>query len=334
MERRKNVLVIGGAGFIGSHLCERLLAEANVICVDNFVTSGEGNINHLLRAANFKFVKADITQPIDLEMNKDLDIFQLKVFGIKEVYFMACPTSVNNFEKLKKQTVAAQTVGLINALEIAVRYQAKFLQASSSVVYGAVERGAFVDEAYRGVMDMLDARACYDEGKRYAESVVDVYRQVHNLDTKIARIFRTYGPRMLLKDGQMVPDFIMSALENKDLVIYGNKDFQTSLCYVSDIVEGCMKLMESQINDPVNLGSTDVYLLKDVSEKIIELTGSKSKIKFEKAKLFMRELALPNINKMREEIGWLPVITLEEGLRKTVDYTKAHKDLLTFSKEI
>jgi len=331
---QKRFLILGGTGFIGSHLCERLLAEANVICLDNFITSGEGNINHLLRAANFKFVKADITQPIDLETVKDLDIFQLKVFGIKEVYFMACPTSVANFEKLKKQTILAQTVGLINALEIAVRYQAKFLHASSSVVYGQVDRGVFVEESYRGVVDMLDVRACYDEGKRYAESVVDVYRQTHNLDTKLARIFRTYGPRMLLNDGQMVPDFIMNALENKDLVIYGNQDFQTSLCFVSDIVEGCIKLMESQINEPVNLGSTDIFLLKNVSEKIIELTGSKSKIKFEKAKLFMRELALPNINKIRDELGWLPVITLEEGLRKTVDYTKAHKDLLTFSKEI
>lgn len=334
MAQRKNVLIIGGAGFIGSHLCERLLGEANIICLDNFCSSGENNINHLLRSPNFKFIKADINEKVDLENIKELDFFQIKVFGVKEVYNLACPTSVNNFEKLRKQTVLANTVGLINALELAVKYQAKFLQASSSVVYGKTERGQYVAEDYRGVYDMLDPRACYDEGKRYAESVVGAYRQVHNLDTKIVRIFRTYGPRMLLNDGQMLPDFILNTLEDKELVIHGNRDFRTSLCYVSDIVEGCIKVMESAVNEPINLGSTEVYKLADVAEKIIEMTNSGSQIKFEEAKLFMRELALPDITKAREKLGWLPIVTLEEGLQKTIDYTKAHKDLLTFSTNI
>lgn len=334
MAQRKNVLVIGGAGFIGSHLCERLLHDSNVICLDNFISSGEGNINHLLKSPNFKFVRADINEKIDLESIKELELFQIKVFGIKEVYNLACPTSVKNFVKVKKETVLSNTVGLINALELAVKYQAKFLQASSSVVYGAVERGVFVKEDYRGLTDMLDSRACYDEGKRYAESVVRTYQEVHNLDARIIRIFRTYGPRMLLQDGQMLPDFILNALENKDLTIHGNKDFQTSLCFVSDVVEACVKIMDSAVTDPVNVGSTDVYVLADVAEKIIEMIGSKSKVKFEKAQLFMRELALPDITKLRDAIGWLPIVTLEEGLRKTIDYTKAHKNLLTFSTEI
>lgn len=334
MPERKNVLVIGGAGFIGAHLCERLLGEANVICLDNFSSSSERNINHLLRAANFKFVKADIAEKIDFEAIPDLAPFQIKVFGFQEVYNLACPTSVNNFERLKKQTILANTFGTINALEVAVKYKAKFMQASSSVVYGQANRDDFVKEDYRGLTDMLDPRACYDEGKRYAETIVEVYRQAHGLDGKIARIFRTYGPRMLLNDGQMVPDFIMNAIENKDIIIYGNKDFRTSLCYVSDIVEGMIKLMGSTINEPTNLGSTDVYLLRDVAEKIIELVGSKSKVKFEESKLFMRELCLPDITKIREALGWLAIVTLDDGLRKAVDFTKAHKDLLTFSTDI
>ena len=328
MAQRKNVLVLGGAGFIGSHLCERLLSDANVICIDNFSSSGEGNINHLLRSPNFKFVNHDFTKGIDLENNKDLDQFEIKVFGIKEVYNFACPMSVKNFDKLKINTVLAQTTGLVNALELAVKYQAKFLQASSAVVYGDVKKGEFIKEDYRGLSDMLSSLACYDEGKRYAETIVKSYQEVHNVDARIVRIFRTYGPKMLLNDGQMLPDFISNALENKDLVIFGDEKFETSLCFVSDVVEGCLKVMESPVLDPVNLGSTDVFKLVDVAKKIIELTSSKSKI------VFMRELALPDITKVREELGWIPVVTLGDGLQKTVDYTRAHKDLLTFSTDI
>jgi UDP-glucuronate decarboxylase len=334
MAERKNILVLGGAGFIGSLLCERLIKNANVICVDNFSSSGEKNINHLLKYPHFEFIKHDITKPLDLEKNKDLEKFQVGIFGIKEVYHLACPTSVKNFEKLRIETVKANTRGLINALELAVKYKSKFMQFSSSVVYGETPREEYVREDFRGLTDMLDQRACYDEGKRYAESVVETYRAKHKLDTKIVRIFRTYGQRMLLDDGQMIPDFIMNALNNKDIIIYGGKDFRTSLCYVSDVVEGCIKLMESKVNDPVNIGSTEVYEIADVAKKIIELTGSKSKIKFEKENSFMRELALPDITLIKEKIGWFPIVSLEVGLQKTVDFTRAHKDLLTFSTDI
>jgi len=334
MNENKNILVIGGAGFIGSLLCERLVAKNNVICLDNFSSSAEKNINHLLQLPRFEFINHDISNPIELEKVTDLAKFKINVFGISEVYNLACPTSVKNFEKLRIKTVEASTRGLINALELAVKYKAKFMQFSSSVVYGESPRDEFVTESYRGVCDMLDPRACYDEGKRYGESVVDNYRLVNGLDTKIVRIFRTYGPRMLLSDGQMMPDFILNALDNKDLVIYGNEDFRTSLCYVGDIVEGCVKIMDSTITDPVNLGSTEVFRLADVAQKIIELTGSTAKVKFETAKLFMRELALPDITFAKDNFGWFPIVTLEEGLQKTIDFTRAHKDLLSFSTEV
>jgi len=334
MSQRKNVIVFGGAGFIGSHLCERLLKDANVICIDNFSSSGEGNINHLLRSPNFRFINHDFTEPIQLENNSDIAQFNVKVFGIKEIYNFACPMSVNNFDKLKSNIIKAQTVGLINALDLAIKYQAKFLQASSSVVYGQIEEDTFIKEDYRGKMDMLSDLAAYDEGKRYAETVVKTYQEIHNLDARIVRIFRTYGSRMLLGDGQMLPDFISNALDNKDLVIHGDENFKSSFCYVSDIVEACLKVMETPILDPVNIGSTEVYRLVDIAKKIIELTSSESKIVFKEEKIFMRKLALPDITKIREEIGWVPIVTMNEGLQKTVDYTRAHKDLLTFSTDI
>jgi len=334
MTENKNILVIGGAGFIGSLLCERLVSKNNVICLDNFSSSAEKNINHLLQIPRFEFINHDISSPIDLEKIPDLAKFKINVFGIAEVYNLACPTSVKNFEKLRIKTVEASTRGLMNALDLAVKYKAKFMQFSSSVVYGESPRDEYVPESYRGVYDMMDPRACYDEGKRYGESVVDSYRLAFKLDTKIVRIFRTYGPRMLLDDGQMMPDFILNALDNKDLVIYGNEDFRTSLCYVSDVVEGCIKVMDSNVNEPINLGNTEVYKLADVAQKIIELTGSAGTVRFEKAKLFMRELALPDITFAKDNFGWFPIVTLTEGLQKTIDFTRAHKDLLSFSTEV
>jgi UDP-glucuronate decarboxylase len=333
--KKKNILVLGGAGFIGALLCERLLqADNNVICVDNFISSGEKNITQLLKLPNFKFINQDVTKGLNLDKIKDLDIFQVKVFGISEIYNLACPTAVKNFEKLRDQTVRANTVGLINALDIAVKYKSKFMQFSSSVIYGDVPRGKIVTEDFRGLLDIEDERACYDSGKFYAEVVVDNYKKIHNIDAKIIRIFRTFGPKMLLDDGQMIPDFIVNALENKDLIIVGKKEFQTSLCYVSDIVEGAMAVMKSDINKPVNLGSQEIHKIVNVAKEIIRLTNSKSKITFNGEELFMRELAVPDISLVKEEIGWLPIVSLEEGLKKTINFTRANKDLMTFSKDI
>ncbi len=340
VKQNKNILVLGGAGFIGSHLCDRLVNSGqNVICVDNFVSSNQENINHLLQEFNFELIKHDLAEPLDnLEELEDVSKFQINVYGIQEIYNLACPTSVKNFEKHKIQTIEANSVVMKNSLDLAVKYKAKFMQFSSSVVYGDVPKSTlnkpiYVEEKYRGAMDHLEPRSCYDQGKKYAETIVDVYHDQFNIDTKVVRIFRTYGPRMLLQDGQMIPDFIVNALENKNLEIFGDEKFITSLCYVSDIVEGVIKLMDSPMNEPVNMGGTQVHKLMDVSNEIVKLTESSSSVKFKERLLFMRELGYPDISKIKKAIGWFPIVSLEDGLKRTIEFTKASKSLVRFKKE-
>lgn len=329
---KKNILVTGGAGFIGSHLCEALLKDARVICLDNFVTSQESNIDSLLKNPDFEFIRHDINIPIDLESFPELARFKLKFQGVQEIYHLACPTSPKKFDQYKMQTLYANSLGMKNILDLAVKHQAKFLHASTSVVYGnrPADEHLFREEE-TGSSDTLSPRACYDEGKRFAESYAATYAQVNNLDVRIARIFRTFGPRMPLYDGQMIPDFITNALEGKDLEIYGDESFRTSLVYVSDVVDGMIKMMHVPAGlGPVNLGSDlDVPLL-DVAHRIIEMTGSSSKVTFKPALLFMSQLGLPDLSKAKEKLGWLPLVTLDNGLKQSIDYTIAHKSLLTF----
>ncbi len=330
---KKNILVTGGAGFIGSYLCEKLLeGGARIICVDNFVTSQESNIDHLLKNPDFEFIRFDFTQPFDPEIFPELGRFKIKFQGIQEIYHLACPTSPKKFDQYKLQTLLANSLAVKNALDLAVRYHAKIMQASASVVYGPrLQDNASYKEEMFGSVDMLSPRACYDEGKRYAETMFETYRQVHGIETRIARIFRTYGPRMPLFDGQMIPDFITNALDNKDLVIYGDETFRTSIVYVSDAVDGMIKLM-SAANDigPVNIGSDLDMPLVDVAQRIIEMTGSTSRITFEPPLLFMSQLGLPDIAKAKEKLGWLPLVRLDEGLKRAIDYTIAHKSLVGF----
>ena len=330
---KKNVLVLGGAGFICSHLCEKLLKEAKVICADNFINSSERNIDHLLQLPDFEFIKADINQPLDLESFSELENFKLKFQGIQEVYHLACPTSIKNFEQYKMDTITAQSAGTKNALDLAVKYKAKFLFASSSVVYGPRrEETPYFREEDVGVVDQLTPRACYDEGKRFGETMTETYRQVTGIDAKIARVFRTYGPRQRLFDGEMIPDFITDAIDNRDLVIYGDESFDTSLTYVADVVDGLMKIMKSPPTiGPVNIGTDSKVKIVDVAKKIIELTGSKSKIVFEPGMLFLTPLGVPDLRKAKEMLGWLPLVRLEDGLKKSIDYALAHKSLLGLS---
>lgn len=332
---KKNVVVTGGAGFIGSHLCERLLREAKVICIDDFSNSHPQNINHLLQYPDFEFINHDINKPIDLEQLSELDKFKVKFQGIQEVYHLACPTSPKDFEKLKMKSLWANSSAMINTLDIAVKHKAKYVFTSSSVVYGeAGKKDQVFKEDEQGVVDHLSPRACYDEGKRFAETCVATYRQVYGIDAKIARVFTTYGPRMKLFDGQPVIDFIMEALESKDVTIYGDKKLSTSLCYISDIVDGLVRLMGS---DPevkvVNLGGDESVNMTALAKIIIDMTGSQSEIKFTDPLVFLTRKGLPDLHYAHDILGWFPLVLLEDGLKKTVDYVIAHKEALLVNYE-
>ncbi|RLC36132.1 SDR family NAD-dependent epimerase/dehydratase, partial [Candidatus Falkowbacteria bacterium] len=253
---KKNVLVTGGAGFIGSHLCDELIKKYKVICLDNFSTGEEKNIDHLLSEPDFEFVKHDITKPIDLEKLPELQKFKIEFQGIQEIYHLACPMSPKDFLKNKIANIMANSYGMINALDLAKKYGAKFLHFSSSVVYGYQKKiNEKVKEEDVGLVDNMSQRSSYDEGKRFAETIVKNYKDEYKIDAKIMRLFRVYGPRMKFKDNQMIPDLISSALDNKPLEIYGDKDFSSSFCYVNDCVDAAIKLMDADVFGPLNIGS-------------------------------------------------------------------------------
>ena len=327
---KKNVLILGGAGFLGSNLCDELIKESKVICVDNFLSSSPKNIDHLLPNPNFVFINHDISNPLDLESLVELNKFKISFQGIQEIYNLACPMSSKNFIKNREKTLLANSYVIKNALDIALKYKSKFLQFSSSVVYGSrnnTNSKEKIKEDYLGKVDLSSERACYDEGKRFAEAFINTYQFVHNIDTKIIRIFRTYGPQMALNDEQMLPDFVNDALNNDDIVIFGDENFSSSLCYVDDVIDAAIKVLRSDLRGPFNVGSEEDIRLYDVAKKIIELTGSKSRIIFEESKLFMTQLALPDTYKIRNKLGWMPVVGLEEGLKKTISNLQANKQM-------
>lgn len=329
---QKTVLVTGGAGFIGSFLCEALLREGHrVICIDDFSTGHVRNIENFLRLPDFQLLRFSINEPFDLERFQELEPWQLDVTGIQEIYHFATPTSIKGFKEQRMNTLLANSVGTRNVLDVAVKYKSKIMLASTSVIYGdrSEEKSVF-SESYLGVIDHLTPRAGYDEGKRFAETMFFEYKEQFNIDAKVARIFRTYGPRMPLFDGHQIPDFILAALDNKPIVINGGENFKTSLLYVVDLVDGLMRFMETQDDfGPMNFGSDAELNLSTVADKIIEMTGSQSQIEYAEQLDFLSELGLPDIQKAKTELGWLPVIRLEDGLQKTIDYIQANKLLLT-----
>ena len=325
---KKNVLILGGAGFIGSHLCAKLLEDNKVICVDNFSSGTERNIDHLLSDPNFKFIKHDLAKPIILEEFTELADFRIEFQGVQEIYNLACPTSPKHFTKNRIASLLANSYVLKNGLDLALKYQAKFLHFSSSVVYGGrLDDSHRVSEEEIGLVDMLSDRAAYDEAKRFAETMVKTYRDVYNLDTKILRLFRVYGPHMPLDEGHMIPDFISAALDDRDLIIHGDPSFSSSYCYVADCVSAAIRMMDSTQAGPINIGSDINLNIEDLAKKIIAMLESESKISYDKAMLFMTPLALPNITEARELLGWMPLVTLENGLQKTIDNLRASKGL-------
>jgi len=306
----KRILITGGAGFIGSHLCERLLSEGNeVICLDNYFTGSKQNIIHLLDNHNFELIRHDITMPVYIEVD--------------EIYNLACPASPVHYQYNGIKTIKTSVMGAINTLGIAKRTKSKILQASTSEVYGDPEVHP-QPEDYRGNVNVLGSRACYDEGKRCAETLFMNYHTQNKVRIKIARIFNTYGPRMRSDDGRVISNFIVQALKNKDLTIFGDGTHTRSFQYIDDLIEGLIKLMGTPDNytGPVNLGNPSEITINDLAHKIIEMTGSKSKIKYLPLPEDDPQQRKPDISLAIKELQWQPLTGLEEGLQNTISYFK------------
>jgi UDP-glucuronate decarboxylase len=305
---RKQVLVTGGAGFLGCHLCERLLNDGhNVICVDNFFTGNKDNILHLLNNPHFEVLRHDVTFPIYIEVD--------------EIYNLACPASPIHYQHDPVQTTKTSVHGAINMLGLAKRLNAKIFQASTSEVYGDPKIHPQTED-YWGNVNPIGFRSCYDEGKRCAETLFFDYRRQHNLRIKVARIFNTYGPKMHQNDGRVVSNFIMQALQGLPITIYGDGLQSRSFCYVDDLIEVFIRLMNSPDNftGPVNTGNPGEFTIKELAEKIIDLTGSSSKLVYKPLPSDDPIQRQPDITLAREKLGWEPTIQLEEGLKKTIPY--------------
>jgi len=302
------VLVTGGAGFLGSHLCERLVAEGNdVICVDNLFTGAKENIAGLMRNPNFEFIRHDVTQPLYVEVD--------------QIYNLACPASPIHYQYNPIKTTKTSVYGAMNMLGLAKRTKARILQASTSEVYGDPEIHP-QPESYRGSVNTIGIRSCYDEGKRVAETLFFDYHRQHNVDIKVMRIFNTYGPRMHPNDGRVVSNFVMQALKNEDITIYGDGSQTRSFCYVDDLIEGMICLMNSRKGfiGPVNIGNPGEFTIRQLAEKVIELTGSSSLIVFQSLPQDDPLQRKPVIDLAKKELDWEPSIPLEEGLIKTISY--------------
>lgn len=327
---KKNVLVAGGAGFIGSHLCDELIKTCKVICVDNFITGSERNIDHLLANPDFAFINHDLSVPLDLESRQDLKKFKIEFQGVQEIYNLACPMSPRHFLENRLANLQANSYVVKNLLDLAVKYESKFLQFSSSVVYGPRHReqaDAKVLETDLGQVDHLSARSSYDEGKRFAETLVSNYRAIYNIDAKIIRLFRIYGPRMEQGDDQMIPDFINWALENQEIIIPGDEEFASSFCYIEDALDAVTKMMKTDLPGPINIGSDVDVKLRSLVDTIIQETGSQSTVSHVPSPLFVSELVLPDIRQAKNDLHWMPVVTLQNGLKKTIFDIQAHKRL-------
>lgn len=323
---KKNVIVAGGAGFIGSNLCERLVRNNKVICIDNFISGQESNIDHLLANPDFIFINHDLIKPIKLEKFSELDKFKFFEQGIQEIYNLASPSSKKHYEKFTIETILANSHVTRNLLELAVKYKTKFLLSSSAAVYGSPLDGQRqFDESYWGFIDPIGPRSCYNEGKRFAEALVANYRAKYNLEFKIARVFNTFGPRMKLDCGRMIPDFINSAVNHLDVEIYGSGKTISSYCYVDDLVDGLVKMMESSELGPINFGSKDIHTIEEVANKILSMVDTKSKIIYSDEIPFLLKKGLPDISMAREKVNWFPVVDLDEGLKKTISSMQGGK---------
>lgn len=304
----KRILVTGGAGFLGSHLCERLVeAGHDVLCVDNYFTGTKRNLSNIISKTNFELLRHDVTFPLYIEAD--------------EIYNLACPASPIHYQHDPVQTTKTSVHGAINMLGLAKRVKAKILQASTSEVYGDPECHP-QPESYWGRVNPIGIRSCYDEGKRCAETLFFDYHRQHALDIKVVRIFNTYGPRMHPNDGRVVSNFIVQALSNKDITVYGDGSQTRSFCYVDDLVSGLISAMNSEdgITGPMNLGNPDEFTILELAQKVISAIGSKSKIIFQPLPQDDPLQRKPDISYIKENVGWEPSVKLDEGLAKTIEY--------------
>lgn len=305
------ILITGGAGFLGSHLSERLLQEGNdVLCIDNFYTSTRRNIVHLLDHPNFELMRHDVTFPLYVEVD--------------QIYNLACPASPIHYQRDPVQTTKTSVHGAINMLGLAKRTGARILQASTSEVYGDPQVHPQT-ENYWGHVNPIGIRSCYDEGKRCAETLFFDYRRQHGMEIKVARIFNTYGPRMQPDDGRVVSNFIMQALQGHDITIYGDGSQSRSFCYVDDLVDGLIRLMNSpaHLTGPVNLGNPGEFTIRELAEKVLEMTGTESGIIYKPLPEDDPSQRQPDITLARTELDWNPNVTLDEGLKPTIEFFRA-----------
>ncbi len=310
MLKLKRILVTGGAGFLGSHLCERMVeAGHDVICLDNFFTSQKSNVAHLLGEPNFELIRHDITTPIWLEVD--------------QIYNLACPAAPGHYQFNPIKTVKTSVMGAIITLGMAKRCRARILQASTSEVYGDPEVHP-QPESYRGNVNPIGPRACYDEGKRAAETLFMDYHRMNRVDIRIARIFNTYGPRMHPFDGRVVSNFIRQALQGDDLTIFGDGRQTRSFCYRDDLVEGLIRMMDApDAVGPLNLGNPDEFTIQQLAELVIDLTGSRSKVVYQPLPTDDPARRRPDITLARQQLGWTPKVRLREGLEKTIDWFRS-----------
>lgn len=307
---RKNILVTGGAGFLGSHLCERLLKDGcNVLCVDNFYSGVRDNISHFVDHPNFEVIRHDVSLPLYVEVD--------------EIYNLACPASPPHYQWDPVQTTKTSVLGAINMLGLAKRLKAKIFQASTSEVYGDPEVHPQPEE-YWGNVNPIGIRSCYDEGKRCAETLFFDYQRQHGTAIKVARIFNTYGPRMHPNDGRVVSNFIVQAIQGEDITIYGDGSQTRSFCYVDDLIEGFIRLMNSadDVTGPINLGNPGEFTIRELAEKIIALTGTKSKLIMKPLPQDDPKQRQPDITLAKKHLDWQPSVKLDDGLKKTIEYFK------------
>ncbi len=310
----KRILVTGGAGFIGSHLCDRLIREGNdVICLDNFFTGSKNNVMHLIGNPRFELVRHDVINPYHAEVD--------------EIYNLACPASPVHYQYNAIKTIKTSVMGAINMLGLAKRVNAKILQASTSEVYGDPIIHP-QKESYWGNVNPIGLRSCYDEGKRCSESLFMDYHRQNGVRIKIVRIFNTYGPNMHPNDGRVVSNFIVQALKNKDITLYGDGNQTRSFQYVDDLIEGIMRLMatDDKVIGPVNIGNPNEFTIKELAQKVVKLTGSSSKLINKELPADDPKQRQPDISLAKEILGWRPVVELEEGLSKTIKYFRNLKD--------